>query len=148
MESIKTYEIPGCISCRIKFALGKAQPFEAYFDGGIPDKGYPAIFVAKGIGKQLAIENSELFKKGKIRLKREKNTTKGATISKSAAPVAQEVKQEQNPTETIFANVENIADAISILKGEYKVSASRLKTPASILRVASDLNISFPNLKF
>ena len=151
MEKTKLYEMPGCISCRLKFTLGKAQPFEALFDGGIPDKGYPAVYMAKSIGQQLAIENSYMFKIGKIRpVKARKSTIRVSKPSDTSEPVKEQV--EEAPIETgsdakEYPEVTSIVDAVAILKGEYGVTASRLKTEASVLRVAAEKNVSFPNLK-
>lgn len=147
----KVYEMPGCISCRLKFALGKAQPFEAFFDGGIPDKGYPAVYTAKSIGQQLAIENSELFAIGKIRVaKASKNVirvTRGVhNAPKEEAPVETPAVVEATENK-VYDNVTSIVEAIAVLKGDYGVSASRLKTEASVLRVAAEKNVSFPNIK-
>ena len=153
METTKLYEMPGCISSRLKFSLGKAQPFEAYFDGGIPDKGYPAVYMAKSIGQQLAIENSQLFKIGKIReAKTRKNgirVSKGVTTNlapEPETPVTVEEAVEINEAQS-FPEVKSIVEAVAILKGEYGVPASRLKSEASVLRVAAEKNVSFPNLK-
>lgn len=145
MEKTKVYEMPGCISCRLKFTLGKAQPFEAYFDGGVPDKGYPAVYVASSIGQQLAIENSNMFKIGKIRAAKVKKTVR-VTQPTNKKPI--EEKVETAPAEVkSYPDVTSIIDAVAILKGEYGVSASRLKSEASVLRVAAEKNVSFPNMK-
>lgn len=151
MENTKVYEMPGCISCRLKFALGKAQPFEAFFDGGIPDKGYPAVYTAKSTGQQLAIENSELYAIGKIRVARAtKNVirvTKGVhNAPKEEVPVETPAVAEAEENK-VYENVTSIVEAIAVLKGDYGVSASRLKTEASVLRVAAEKNVSFPNIK-
>lgn len=150
MENTKVYEMPGCISSRLKFSLGKAQPFEAFFDGGIPDKGYPAVYTAKSIGQQLAIENSELYAIGKIRVaKAAKNVirvTRGVTTPKEEVSVETPAVEDAAEGKA-YEEVTSIVEAIAILKGEYGVSASRLKTEASVLRVAAEKNVSFPNLK-
>lgn len=153
MSNIKTYEMPGCISCRIKFALGKAKPFEAFFDGGIPDKNYPAVYVAHSIGQQLAIENSEMFKVGKIRVKgarKQAIRVREDKASINTAPSADTPVVEEAPISVdakVYPEATTLVDVIAILKGEYKVSATRLKSEASILRVAEEKNVSFPNLK-
>ena len=151
MENTKTYEMPGCISCRLKFTLGKAQPFEAYFDGGIPDKGYPAVYTAKTFGQQLAIENSNMFKVGKIRIAKERKTpirvTRGVGKIQEAPIAEAEVETPATPDNKSYEEVTDIVGAVAVLKGEYGVSASRLKTEASVLRVAAEYNVSFPNLK-
>lgn len=150
METTKVYEMPGCIACRLKFTLGKAQPFEAYFDGGIPDKGYPAVYMAKSIGQQLAIENSYMFKLGKIRVAKTRKA--GIRVNKSKSASEPVEKKDEAPVETTapgkaYEEVKSIVDAIAVLKGEYGVSASRLKTEASVLRVAAEKGVTFPNLK-
>lgn len=162
MAQVKIYEMPGCISCRLKFTLGKAMPFEAFFDGGIPDKNYPAVYAARTIGQQLAIENSEYFKNGKIRLRKDKGRTIRATMNTTSpapapapapAPKAsQNDKSAPNPAENDlfelkqYPEITTLVDAIAFLKSEFGVSASRLKTEASVLRVAEEKGVSFPNL--
>lgn len=147
MAQIKIYEMPGCISCRLKFTLGKAIPFEAFFDGGIPDKNYPAVFAARTIGQQLAIENSEWFKMGKIRLRKEKRTIRASVspTTQQSAPAQTEVG-DVIPESKQYPEVKTLVDAIALLKSEYGVSASRLKSETSVLRVAEEKNVSFPNL--
>lgn len=146
METTKVYEMPGCISCRLKFALGKAQPFEAYFDGGVPDKGYPAVYVAKSIGQQIAIENSDMFKIGKIRIQKMKKSSSQTTKPVENNAVEYDVKPVTESGKA-YSEVTDIVGAVAVLKGEFGVSASRLKTEASVLRVAAEYNVSFPNLK-
>lgn len=151
MEKTKIYEMPGCISCRLKFTLGKAQPFEAYFDGGIPDKGYPAVYTAKSIGQQIAIENSNMFKIGKIRVAKAKKTSIRVQrgVGKTQEQPAVETPMNEPPVleEKSYPEVVDLVGAVAVLKGEYGVSATRLKSEASVLRVAAENNVSFPNLK-
>lgn len=163
MAQVKIYEMPGCISCRLKFTLGKAVPFEAFFDGGIPDKNYPAVYAARTIGQQLAIENSEYFKNGKIRLRKDKGRTIRATMNTTSpapapapTPAPEASKNDEsapNPGDEGLLELKQhpeittLVDAIAFLKSEFAVSASRLKTEASVLRVAEEKGVSFPNLK-
>ena len=151
MANTKIYEMPGCISCRLIFTLGQAQPFEAFFDGGVPDKGYPAVYTAKSIGQQLAIEHSHMFKVGKIRaaqLRRNPVRVVSKFVS-DAAPVVEEPIAEPVSSEAkAYPEVTSIVEAVAILKGEYGVSATRLKTEAAVMRVAAEKNVSFPNIKF
>ena len=149
MTNTKTYEMPGCISCRLIFTLGHAQPFEAFFDGGVPDKGYPAVYTAKSIGQQLAIEHSQMFKVGKIRIAQQRRTPV-RVVSKfvsESAPAAEEPVVETVSESKSFPEVTSIVEAVAVLKGEYGVPASRLKTESSVLRVAAEKNVSFPNIK-
>lgn len=151
MGNMKIYEMPGCISCRLKFSLGKALPFEAFFDGGVPDKRVPATYMTSSIGKQLAIENSEMFNVGKIRIAKAKKTSirvvANGKPSVEAAPIEESTPVEESTKPKEFPEVTTLVEAIGVLKGEYRVSASRLKTEASVLRVADEKNVSFPNLK-
>lgn len=145
----KIYEMPGCISCKLTFTLGKAQPFEAFFDGGVPDKGYPAVYSAKSLGQQLAIEHSMLFKVGKIRLSQQRKDPI-RVLSKpisNAQPAVEEPVESTAPDAKEYPEVSSIIEAIAILKGEYGVSATRLKSEASVMRVAAEKNVSFPNMK-
>lgn len=150
MTNYKTYEMPGCISCRLTFTLGKAQPFEAFFDGGIPDKGYPAVYAAKSIGQQLAIEHSQMFKVGKIRVAQQKKSPIRVTskfVSDTAPVVEEPVVEPVARDSKEYPEVTSVVEAVAILKGEYGVSATRLKSEQSVLRVAAEKNVSFPNIK-
>lgn len=149
MTTPKVYEMPGCISCRLTFTLGKAQPFEAFFDGGVPDKGYPAVYSAKTIGQQLAIEHSMMFKVGKIRLSQQKKNPIRVTSKfvSDTQPAVEEPVVEASKDCKEYPEVTSIVEAIAILKGEYGVSATRLKSEASVMRVAAEKSVSFPNLK-
>lgn len=148
MENVKVYEMPGCISCRLKFSLGKAQPFEAYFDGGVPDKNYPAVYVATSVGQQLAIENSHMYKVGKIRAAKVKKSAASVAASKSEPVLTKDLQEEYStllPNAT-YPDVKTLVDAIAVLKSEYGVSATRLRGDASVLRAAEEKGVSFPNL--
>lgn len=151
MANTKVYEMPGCISCNITFAYSQAQPFDAFFDGGVPDKGYPAIYIAKSYGQQLAIERSRLFKVGKIRVAQQRRTPVRVVskfVSENASVAEEPVVEAVDTTPNSYPEVTSIVEAVAILKGEYGVSATRLKSEASIMRVAAEKNVSFPNLKF
>lgn len=156
MENIKVYEMPGCISCRLKFALGKAKPFEAFFDGGVPDKNYPAVYVATSIGQQLAIENSHMFAIGKIRAAKIRKAAKPVVKAETGvddyigeSTLATELQEEVAALHSgkSYPEVTTLVDAIAVLKSEYGVSATRLKSESSVLRVADEKGVSFPNLK-
>ena len=150
MANTKVYEMPGCISCSLTFTLGKAQPFEAFFDGGVPDKGYPAVYTAKSFGQQLAIEHSQMLKVGKIRVAQQRKSPV-RVVSKfvsDTTPVVEEPVVEAVSSEgKSYPEVTSIVEAVAILKGEYGVSATRLKSEQSVLRVAAEKNVSFPNMK-
>ena len=150
MANTKVYEMPGCISCSLTFTLGKAQPFEAFFDGGVPDKGYPAVYTAKSFGQQLAIEHSMMFKVGKIRVAKQKKDVVRVTsklVSDAKPAIEDPVEDAVTLDAKAYPEVTSIIEAVAVLKGEYGVSATRLKSEASILRVAAEKNVSFPNLK-
>lgn len=60
--------------------------------------------------------------------------------------VKEEEKKEFDPT--VFDEVTSLAEAKDILKGEpYKVIYQRLNNPEAVLAIATELNVSFPNLK-
>lgn len=157
--AIKIYEMPGCISCRLKFTLGKAEPFEAYFDGGIPDKNYPAVYAARSIGQQLAIESSDMYKNGKIKLRggqsahavvvstSNKKSIKAPSEEAAVKELTEEAEAAPEFGVKSYPEVATLVDAIGVLKSEYGVSATRLKSEASVLRVADEKGVSFPNLK-
>ena len=143
--------MPGCISCRLIFSLGHAQPFEAFFDGGVPDKGFPAVYTAKSMGQELAIEHSMMFKVGKIRVAQQRRTPVRVVskfVSENVPVVEEPVVETVSNESKSYPEVSSIVEAVAILKGEYGVSATRLKSEASVMRVAAEKNVSFPNLKF
>lgn len=151
MTNRKVYEMPGCISCRLIFSLGHAQPFEAFFDGGVPDKGFPAVYTAKSMGQELAIEHSMMFKVGKIRVAQQRRTPVRVVskfVSENVPVVEEPVVETVSNESKSYPEVSSIVEAVAILKGEYGVSATRLKSEASVMRVAAEKNVSFPNLKF
>jgi hypothetical protein len=91
-----------------------------------------------------------MFKIGKIRVSAPKKggiKVGGPTIIKTEEePAAEPVVIDANGKE--YPEVTSVVEAIAILKGEYGVSATRLKSEASVMRVAVEKNVSFPNLKF
>lgn len=151
MTNRKVYEMPGCISCRLIFSLGHAQPFEAFFDGGVPDKGFPAVYTAKSMGQELAIEHSMMFKVGKIRVAQQRRTpirVVSKFVSENVPVVEEPVVETVSNESKSYPEVTSIVEAVAVLKGEFGVSATRLKSEASVMRVAAEKNVSFPNLKF
>jgi hypothetical protein len=81
---------------------------------------------------QEAIENHAKFLNGEIGI------SSGNQAPEEKAP-------EVTPSE--FPDVVDINDAVSILrKDPYKVAASKLKSKESVLAIAQELGVSFPNL--
>ncbi len=84
---------------------------------------------------QKAIEESTYFKTGKIVL------DGGKTADESAPKIPSAPAKE-------YPEVTDIQSAIDILRAEpYKVHHTKLTTPEKVLAVASELGVSFPNLK-
>ena len=50
-------------------------------------------------------------------------------------------------TATPYPKVKKIQDAIAVLESEYGISSDSVVSKSDVLRHASKLNISFPNLK-
>lgn len=63
----------------------------------------------------------------------------------------EEVKKPQAAAEVVsgtpYPKVKKIQDAIAVLESEFGIAADSVVSKADVLRHASKLNISFPNLK-
>ena len=55
------------------------------------------------------------------------------------------VETKREPSE--YAEVTSLSEAKDVLRTDFEVSHQQLRTPASIMAKAEELNISFPNLK-
>lgn len=101
---------------------------------------------------QNALEAGEYYRSGKIKIARvvEDNAPvkKVKVVNNEMKPTEAPVKtlQLSTPAQTkVYAGVKRCADAISILREEYKVTAA-LNTKAKILEVAQSVNVEFPSL--
>lgn len=104
---------------------------------------------------QKALEAGEYYRSGKIKIAR---VVEDNAPVKKVKVVNNEIKPTEAPTKTlqlstpapttqtkVYAGVKRCADAISILREEYKVTAA-LNTKAKILEVAQSVNVEFPSL--
>ena len=91
-----------------------------------------------------------MFKVGKIRVAKQKKDVVRVTsklVSDAKPAIEDPVEDAVTLDAKAYPEVTSIIEAVAVLKGEYGVSATRLKSEASILRVAAEKNVSFPNLK-
>ena len=68
-------------------------------------------------------------------------------LHKQEKPVEKTQEAVAESTATPYPKVKKIQDAIAVLESEYGVSSDSVVSKSDVLRHASKLNISFPNLK-
>ena len=68
-------------------------------------------------------------------------------LHKQEKPVEKTQEAVVESTATPYPKVKKIQDAIAVLESEYGVSSDSVVSKSDVLRHASKLNISFPNLK-
>lgn len=148
----KTYAINGIVEASYLFKAGQGS-VRAEFTGGVIDERRfrPATMTTKNNIAMLVIENSDMFKNGTIFIAAQSEDAKPMAISETAKkdkakkdkPKADKVKEDGRK---VFEAVNSLGDAVNILL-DLGVKAASLQDTASVLQVAGEMNISFPNLK-
>lgn len=131
--------------CTIK--VGAARFHFNFKDGGLVGNGVaPATLTTSNKVYQSVIENSELFKKGAIRLLHtygDDETIPKTTDKVNVAKAEQvEEKNAENDGTLRTYSVSSVAEAKDILIAE-GVGSSKLRNKAAILEVAKQKNIEF-----
>lgn len=149
----KTYAINGIVEASYLFKAGQGS-VRAEFTGGVIDERRfrPATMTTKNNIAMLVIENSDMFKNGTIFIAAQSEDAKPMAIAENAQkdktekkknPKADKVKDDGRK---VFESVNSLGDAVNVLL-DLGVKAAALQDMASILQVAGEMNISFPNLK-
>jgi hypothetical protein len=134
----KTYGVDGLIDWHVELKAGKARMVVDFSGGGLTSFGAtPAQFTTENILYQHIIENSEYYKRGKIRLMRSTSLTKK---EEKAEPVKPQ-KRELVRVET----VKNCSDARNWLRDNKNISLGA-KTKQEILDIAAANGVEFPNI--
>ena len=131
----KKYGTVGLMEWVCSINVGQAH-FSFHFSGGMLN-GYgmtPATFTTSNAVQQYIIENSEHFRRGKIKLL--------ATYGEEEKP-----KTTEKPKETAqYADVKNSQQAKAVLMAEpYNIPLSELGNKESILAAAKKAGVTFPN---
>lgn len=145
----KTYGIDNVVEASYIFPAMKGH-LRANFIGGVLDerRRRPATLTTKNPVVMLIIERSEMFKSGRIFI---------VAQNEDPVPVVKvapkkETKKKSKPDKVaedgrkVYEDVTSIGDAVSVLMA-LGANAAELQDKDTLLETASQLNVSFPNLK-
>lgn len=144
----KTYGINKVVEASYIFPAMKGR-LRANFSGGVldPKRKRPATLTTKNPVVMLIIEHSDMFRSGKIFIVAQSDDPKPA----KPAP-KKETKKKSKPDKVaedgrkVYEDVTSIGDAVSVLMA-LGANAAELQDKDTLLETASQLNVSFPNLK-
>ena len=145
----KKYGIYGKVEMSVLIPVNKAKLRINFQDGIINTQGVvPASFTTSDPVVQTAIENHEMYLKGRIKLVKkykigEVETETSSQPSKSESP-APETPQDGS---TVYEDVKNAQTAKEVLIREFNVPIIELQDKESIKSKAKELGVSFPNWK-
>lgn len=145
----KKYGIYGKVEMSVLIPVNKAKLRINFQDGIINAQGVvPASFTTSDPVVQTAIENHEMYLKGRIKLVKkykigEVETETSSQPSKSENP-APETPQDGS---TVYEDVKNAQTAKEVLIREFNVPIIELQDKESIKSKAKELGVSFPNWK-
>lgn len=145
----KKYGIYGKVEMSVLIPVNKAKLRINFQDGIINAQGVvPASFTTSDPVVQTAIENHEMYLKGRIKLVKkykigEVETETSSQPSKSESP-APETPQDGS---TVYEYVKNAQTAKEVLIREFNVPIIELQDKESIKSKAKELGVSFPNWK-
>ena len=141
--------IYGKVEMSVLIPVNKAKLRINFQDGIINAQGVvPASFTTSDPVVQTAIENHEMYLKGRIKLVKkykigEVETETSSQPSKSESP-APETPQDGS---TVYEDVKNAQTAKEVLIREFNVPIIELQDKESIKSKAKELGVSFPNWK-
>lgn len=146
----KKYGIYGKVEMSVLIPVNKAKLRINFQDGIINAQGVvPASFTTSDPVVQTAIENHEMYLKGRIKLVKkykigEVETETSSQPSKSESPAPE---TPQDGSETVYQDVKNAQTAKEVLIREFNVPIIELQDKESIKSKAKGLGVSFPNWK-
>lgn len=149
----KTYGIENVVEASYLFPAMKGH-LRANFTGGVLDerRRRPATLTTKNPVVMLIIEHTEMFKSGRIFIVAQSDEPKiekavaGAVIKKEAPKKKPKADKVTNDGRKVYEEVTSIGDAVSVLL-ELGAKAAALHDTETLLETASQMNVSFPNLK-
>lgn len=138
---IKIYEIRGVVECSRVFRLGELCVRCGFSGGAVNETGViPAVYSTSNPVIQTVIENSELYKGGRIKIQ-----SQIPEDSDNEKEDKEEGVGGENDC-TDFPDVKNSQMAKDVLMSEpYNISLSELANKASVQAKAKELNITFSN---
>lgn len=145
----KTYGIDNVVEASYLFPAMKGH-LRANFSGGVLDerRKRPATLTTQNPVAMLVLERTEMFKEGRIYIVAQTDEPK---IEKPAAAKKEPKKKPKADKVTddgrkVYENVTSVGDAVSVLL-DLGAKAASLQDTDTMLETASQLNVSFPNLK-
>ena len=137
---IKIYEIKGVVECSRVFRLGKLCVRCVFSGGAVNETGtVPAVYSTNNPVTQAVIENSELFKEGRISIQSEIQEDSDKNSN-------EENRKEEKSGWTDFPDVKNSQMAKDVLMSEpFNISLAELTNKISIQTKAKELSITFSN---
>lgn len=151
MANKKTYGVRGVLEWVAQIKAGKAT-ISVHFSGGYPTtNGHtPAEFTTDNAVIQAAIERSDYYRRGRIKLIKEyKSAPPPAQSVERAEAAANSIEAGGSPAasaserETVTVEVSSLADAASYLKANYGISAQKVKTMEAANAVGESLGVKF-----
>lgn len=141
----KKYGIKNTSECVIRIPVGKTEVVCNFADGNLQSREpIPASYTTNNPIIQHVIENSSMFKGGKIFLMAEYDNG-GEEVPVKAEPEKPKKARAKKPR--VNESVTTFGEAVTALMMEEGVKPADLGSVESCLRVAEELGISFPNLK-
>lgn len=145
----KKYGIYGKVEMSVLIPVNKAKLRINFQDGIINAQGVvPASFTTSDPVVQTAIENHEMYLKGRIKLVKKYKIGEVETET-SSQPSNPESPAPETPQDgsTVYEDVKNAQTAKEILIREFNVPIIELQDKESIKSKAKELGVSFPNWK-
>lgn len=147
----KTYGIKGIVEASYLFKAMKGH-LRANFTGGVLDerRARPATLTTRNPIVMLILERTEMFKNGTMFIVSQSGESPEARLlAKKEAKAKKQPKRQEKVTDDgrkAYEDVTTVGDAINVLM-ELGANAADLQDTASMLETASQLNVTFPNLK-
>ena len=140
MKKRVTYEIHGQIERNSYFRVGKALVRIEFTGGAINSTGvYPAQYTTDNPLFQRAIENSDAFRSGEIKMGHVETYDDGARLESADAQVVADGT-------VAVSEVTNMQQARAVLMAEpYNCPLAQLQNKSAIKAMAQEKGISFPN---
>lgn len=145
----KKYGIYGKVEMSVLIPVNKAKLRINFQDGIINAQGVvPASFTTSDPVVQTAIENHEMYLKGRIKLVKKYKIGEVETET-SSQPFKSESPAPETPQDgsTVYEDVKNAQTAKEVLIREFNVPIIELQDKESIKSKAKELGVSFPNWK-
>lgn len=135
---IKTYGIYGMVEHSVVLQLGTGKIRLDFTHGCLSGNVEPAKYRTKNVLVQKAIENSEKYKRGVIKLLSEEVVAEPKSVKTEAASKA-------DVAVTDYPNVMNSQAAKSVLMSNYNIPLNEMPNKEAIKAKAKEVGVTFSN---